>query len=150
MKLEKRTALKKNFIAFLGIFLMFICLGCPSETSPVEPQQIKVHRVTGIVNVPPSEQITFLTYNIFNLITGSPAYALNGLVPVKEDTEIRLIRIDDNGTQIGDALATTKTDGEGKYTLTVDITRATLPASDLVLEVKNRNGDKRVIVKVMT
>ncbi|MFL1456423.1 hypothetical protein ACJO5Y_18430 [Marinobacter sp. GN3S48] len=78
--------------------------------------------VGGTVSAPGGQVASFREPTLFEIASGflvSPAAAaISGLQPV-EGADVELIRVDDDGTQIGEVLATGRTSVDGSYTLTL-------------------------------
>ena len=152
MEIEKvKIGSNKFKINTSSLFSMFFILlasvlfyGCNSSVPSTSDAQ-KLYQVKGQVTVTPGEQNAFIAFNpykIFSDFLSGPVFALTGLVPVTEGTEVKVIRIDDNGYQIGDSLGTSKTDKDGGYAIELETGKVTLPASDIILEVQNKAKDK--------
>lgn len=78
--------------------------------------------IGGTVSAPGGQVASFRDPGMFEIATRfliSPAAAaISGLQPV-EGADVELIRVDDDGNQVGDVLATGRTAVDGSYTLTL-------------------------------
>jgi alpha-tubulin suppressor-like RCC1 family protein len=91
-------------------------------------------------------QIQEKPFSLASFIVSDLYAAVTGLTPVA-GAKVELIRINNAGIQIGDVLATTTTDMNGKYSLTLPNEGMTFPSSDLVIRVKGTTASElRAIV----
>lgn len=78
--------------------------------------------VGGTVSAPGGQVASFREPSIFEIasrfLVSPAAAAISGLQPV-EGADVELIRVDDDGNQIGEVLATGRTSVDGSYTLTL-------------------------------
>lgn len=97
--------------------------------------------ISGTASAPGGVVAQLEPTNVFELALGyiiSPAAAaITGLEPVK-GADVELIRVDDQGNQIGDVLASTTTSITGDYTLTLP-TGVDL-AGNLIVRITGTNG----------
>lgn len=99
--------------------------------------------ISGIATAPAGTVAYLENPDIFHLamdfLVPSVAAEITGFDPV-EGADVELIRVDDQGNQIGEVLATTKTSITGEYTLTlpqdVDL------AGDLVVRITGQNNSQ--------
>jgi uncharacterized protein YdeI (BOF family) len=75
-----------------------------------------------------------------NFLAPPAAAAITGLQPV-EGADVELVRVDNNGDQIGDVLATAKTSITGVYTL--EIPEGVSLAGNLVVRIQGSNAEMR-------
>lgn len=133
----------KRFVS-LACATTLLLTACPSPqtSTPSNTQTVDVYRIEGDVYLPQSDVSAILAQS-FSLpnpmeFLMPPAQAATGLTKAPEGVEVRLIRIDNEGRNVStEPIATAKTDADGHYVLDVDVSKASLPATNLVLEVGN-------------
>lgn len=106
---------------------------------PQQVTDVEVFRLEGNVLVPQQDQSIRPNQQSFNPLSllMPDALAATGLRSVAAGVEVRLIRINDEGSPVSnEALATTTTDANGHYILDVP-SDISLPAANLVVETGN-------------
>lgn len=101
-----------------------VLAGCSNSSSSGADDGTNDSRndVSGTVSAPGGQVASFRQPTLFEIASSflaSPvAAAISGLQPV-EGADVELIRVDDDGTQVGEVLATARTSVDGSYTLTL-------------------------------
>jgi hypothetical protein len=117
------------------------CGGGGSSSSSSSTGAATPQTVNGTVSAPSGAVALLEQKNLFeiaqNMLTRPVAAAVIGLDPVT-GANVELIRIDDNGTQIGEVLATTTTSITGDYTLTLP--EGTNLSGDLIVRISGTGG----------
>ena len=130
---NKRTS--KLFVALsIGFFLVACSSG--GDSTPAAPVTTTI---TGTVTAPGGaiaslERKTFFAKVVDIVFPGAIAM-ITGTAPVP-NTTVELIKLDNNGNQIGDVLASVMTDASGAYS--IDTTESL--SSQLVLRVAGTGG----------
>jgi len=103
--------------------------------------------ISGTATAPAGVVGRFETRNLFEIAAEffiSPAAAtISGLAPI-QDAEVELIRVDDQGSQVGEVLASTTTSTEGVYELTLP--QGVNLAGNLVVRINGANQSLRAQV----
>ncbi|MGV3523921.1 MAG: hypothetical protein ACO1RX_06820 [Candidatus Sericytochromatia bacterium] len=106
------------------------------------PQQVRVDvfRIEGDVMVPQQDQSIQPERQAFDpsrLLMGD-AQAATGLKPAVAGVQVRLLRIDNEGSPVSnEPLVITRTDANGHYVMDIPTEQVSLPATNLVIEVGN-------------
>lgn len=106
------------------------------------PQQVRVDvfRIEGDVMVPQQDQSIQPERQAFDpsrLLMGD-AQAATGLKPAVAGVQVRLLRIDNEGSPVSnEPLVSTRTDANGHYVMDIPADQVSLPATNLVIEVGN-------------
>lgn len=120
-----------------------------SQNSPTNPQNppASLLDISGTAEAPSGAVAHYETQNAFELALNffiSPlAAAITGLDPITGAT-VELIRVDNNGTQVGDVLATAVTSITGDYTL--PLPEGVNLAGNLVVRINGSNDSLRAQV----
>ncbi|CAM2765764.1 hypothetical protein [Vibrio mytili] len=133
----------------VAVILPFALVACGSDSSSdstdstdsTESSQTGSTEVKGTVTAPGGSVAMLKHKTIFESILDDvfpSAYAaITGLEPVK-GALVELIRIDDEGNQVGDVIATTSTSTTGDYTITVP--EGVPLAGNLIVRISGNNG----------
>ena len=109
---------KKILLAFSVVCLLAGCGGDDDDDLFVAPDR----KVSGQATAPSGTVALLEPVDLFEVALGvfipSATAAITGLDPV-EGATVELIRVDDNGDQVGEVLASTTTSISGNYTLTL-------------------------------
>jgi hypothetical protein len=113
-----------------------------SSTSPDDAASSM--QVSGIASAPGGGTVAqFESESVFELalqfFVPSAAAAFTGLEPVK-GADVELIRVDNDGNQVGDVLATSRTSSSGNYSL--DIPAGTSLAGNLIVRITGANDNQ--------
>ncbi|MDF1821970.1 MAG: hypothetical protein P1U64_10365 [Alcanivoracaceae bacterium] len=110
--------MKKILLAFSVVCLLAGCGGDDDDDLFVAPDR----KVSGQATAPSGTVALLEPVDLFEVALGvfipSATAAITGLDPV-EGATVELIRVDDNGDQVGEVLASTTTSISGNYTLTL-------------------------------
>lgn len=125
----------KKTIYTLPMVLLALVMSCSQP--PPNTVQLDVFKIQGDVYLPARDTtLVASSLPLSSWILGAPVQAATGLIKAGKGLEVRLIRIDDTGKQISkQAVATATTDANGHYSLEVPTKEATLPATDMIVEV---------------
>ena len=103
--------------------------------------------ISGTATAPAGAVASFEQPSVFeialNFVVAPAAAAITGLEPI-EGATVELIRVDDEGDQIGDVLATTSTSITGNYTLTLP--QGVNLAGNLIVRIQGPNQELRAQV----
>jgi len=103
--------------------------------------------ISGTATAPAGAVASFEQPSVFeialNFVVAPAAAAITGLEPI-EGATVELIRVDDEGNQIGDVLATTSTSITGNYTLTLP--QGVNLAGNLIVRIQGPNQELRAQV----
>lgn len=103
--------------------------------------------ISGTASAPGGQVAHFETQNLFEValsfVISPVAAAITGLEPI-QGANVDLIRVDDEGNQIGDVLATTETSITGDYKLTLP--QGVNLAGNLIVRITGANHDLRAQV----
>ena len=123
-------------IAFVFTTMLTACGGSSSDdTSQEEPRmQVSGNVIAPVNSIAGLQRETPAYLVVLDFILPSAWSALTGLTPVANAT-IELVRIDDDGNPVGNALRTTTSNSNGAYTL--ELPADVDPSGNLVVQVKN-------------
>lgn len=114
----------RHFSLALLVLVSFIVTGCgggSSGSSSGTPGET-TSEVSGLASAPPNTVAQLEPVNFFKLalefVFPPLAAAITGLEPIT-GADVELIRVDNQGNQVGDVIATTTTSATGNYTLTL-------------------------------
>src|SRR5690554_2596831 len=121
--------------------------GCSNSSSSDTSGTASGETISGTASAPGGAVASLTQQNIFeialNFVVTPVAAAITGLEPIKGAT-VELIRVDDEGNQIGDALAETVTSITGDYTLTLP--QGVNLAGNLIVRIQGPNQELRAQV----
>lgn len=121
--------------------------GCSNSSSSDTSGTVSGETISGTASAPGGAVASLTQQNIFeialNFVVTPVAAAITGLEPIKGAT-VELIRVDDEGNQIGDALAETVTSITGDYTLTLP--QGVNLAGNLIVRIQGPNQELRAQV----
>lgn len=136
----------KKTIATLAALALFVA-ACSGGTEGTGENQNKI-RVRGVVEAP-GGALAFTEpdpwQKLFDGLLGTSAYAaIEGIAPVGAGVTVNLIQVDSNGNQVGDVIASTETDANGKYA--IPTIESFSPDSQYLVRALGSNGnmDSRV------
>lgn len=129
------------FTRLIFILSCLFFIGCSSSSDDNDqPAQVEGIEISGTAEAPSGAVASYEQPSIFRVASQffiTPvAAALTGLEPI-EGALVELIRVDNNGEQVGDVLATTTTSITGDYNLTLP-TGVDL-SGDLITRITGRN-----------
>ena len=138
-------SLKKLTSVLIGLTLILGACGGGSSSSPSDDgggTTVSGTPISGKVRAPANSVVQIdresgIFYVTLDFFMSSARAAVTGLFPVS-NAIVELIRIDDEGIQVGAVLATTTTDSEGAYNL--NLPEGVEPAADLVVQIKGSSG----------
>ncbi|MGF1767696.1 hypothetical protein L4D06_09965 [Enterovibrio makurazakiensis] len=113
-----------------------------TASSPSSPSPTPTSSVSGTVTAPSGVVVNFSQPTLFQLFF-PPAYAaIIGLEPVSNAT-VELIRIDDDGNQVGEVIASAPTSITGEYNITLP--SGVSLAGNLVVRIRGANTNMNAI-----
>lgn len=133
---------KLSRIITVFIITTFTLAGCSSGSDDPTPDNPMPTTISGTAQAP-SGSIASLDLDkpamlaALDFIVPPSWAAVTGLTPVANAT-VELVRIDDDGNQLGAVLANTTTNASGEYTL--ELPDGIASATDLVVQIKNSSN----------
>ncbi|WP_372965074.1 hypothetical protein [Marinobacter sp.] len=131
--------LKKLALA-LAVSSTVAITGCSNSSGSSAPSG---ETISGTASAPGGVIASLVQPTVFdialNFVVSPVAAAITGLEPI-EGAKVELIRVDDEGTQIGDVLTSTTTSVTGDYTLTLP--ENVNLAGNLIVRITGRNNQQ--------
>ncbi|OAN88924.1 hypothetical protein A8B84_10080 [Marinobacter sp. EhC06] len=129
--------------AISSAFVLTGCGGSSSSSNDSNDSNDGGTTVSGTATAPGGQIAQFEQQSLFevaiNFVIPPAAAAITGLEPV-EGALVELIRVDDNGNQIGDVLATSQTSITGDYQLTLP--EGVNLAGNLIVRITGQNNNE--------
>lgn len=136
----------KSLILFFIFILSFIISGCGDDNKsvPINTLNPSVSNVSGLVEAPGGAiaQHKNINNGFFSGFINHAYAAITGLAPVT-NASVVLIRIDDNGVQVGNTIAETTTDDDGRYSFS--LSSSVDLSGNLIVEIQSGNSQMRAI-----
>ncbi|MDD1779848.1 hypothetical protein LRP49_01445 [Enterovibrio sp. ZSDZ35] len=130
----------KNSVAIPALLLGLVA--CSDNNTSSSPTPSPTSSVSGTVSAPSGAIVNFSKPTLFEQLF-PPAYAaIVGLEPVRNAT-VELIRVDDDGKQIGDVIASAPTSITGEYN--ISLPSGVSLAGNLIVRVRGQNTDLHAI-----